>query len=50
MLCPGCEENVDCDSNGANCQCREGFTEESECCVCAEGYYRNGTRCESKPH
>lgn len=47
-LCAECPQNLECDSNGANCQCREGFSEESECCDCEDGYYQNGTSCISK--
>ena len=45
-----CPMSLECDSNGANCRCKEGFTEESECCDCAEDYYpsSDGTRCISK--
>ena len=47
-LCAECPQNLECDSNGENCQCKEGFTEESECCDCEEGYYQNGTSCISE--
>ena len=43
-----CPKNLECDSSGANCRCKEGFSEESECCKCKEDYYPDGTTCKSK--
>ena len=39
ITCPGCPSNLVCDSNGANCVCKEGFTKESECCDCDKDHY-----------